>query len=86
MDDRITWNHLTMCKYMSSSSFRNNVADQLFHLQIMYIWYVSMYKQDLALKTYKGWHNRKPNHESTSFPFTAEVFTRNHQEITCMKL
>ena len=50
--DYNTWNYLTVCKQMSSGSFKNNVTYKLFRLQVIHI--IDIYKQHLALNNLQG--------------------------------
>ena len=57
--DNNTWNHLTVCKQISSSSFKNNVTDKRFvyksYMCISMIW--------LSI-THKGWYAIKYYHQT----------------------
>ena len=57
---RNTWNHLTVCKQMSSGSFENIINKMC--LQIIYLAY--MYKEDLALNIPQGLICHQPNKQT----------------------
>ena len=55
-----TWNNVTVCKQMSSNSFKIKFTYKLFAKK-----YICMYRhtEDLALNNDKGWYAIKPNNQ-----------------------
>ena len=57
MLDSNTWNHLTVCKQMSSGSFKNNVAYKIFAYKLYTYIYIYIYSI-FFLKEISKTHNR----------------------------
>ena len=80
MLDRNTQNHLTVCKKMSSGSFKNLINKMC--LQIIY-----MYKEDLELNN-QHWlicHKSKPNLIYLIYTYEKDLALNNLHLLICQK-
>ena len=56
-----TWKHLTVCKQMSSCSFKNNVTDKLFAYKSYIFEILYIYGIKLLTRVDMPWNTTKPN-------------------------